>query len=332
LTIDSPATFNSTLKTDDITAITTNGIQNIYTTLTSSGTNGTINLGATTTGTITNIYGGSINIGGSANNLTIASPTTFNDVLKTDDITAITLNGTQNIYTTLTSTGTINLGETTAGTITNIRGGEINIGHSTTNCNVLSNFVCNTNATFKVGVYLTDIGTGSPTDNALIVQQDNALRFDTNVDYANTYEFWISSNLIFQIEQLTSYIYNTLNIIGSLKIRSDKLVDELQTLTTATETLVFPLQQTTLFTNTTNVTATLPLINNDTQLGLTFWFLNLGSITTTATFTAQGTNKIIPIGQMTQYTSFPIITETKTACSFVIVKLGGIYIWAESNF
>ena len=123
------------------------------------------------------------------------------------------------------------------------------------------------------------------------------------------------------------------NLNARVKLRTYKLIEELQTLTTATETLVFPLQQTTLFTNAANVTATLPEITNDAQLGLTFWFLNLGSITTTTTFAVTGTNnKIIPIGQMTQYTSFPIITETKTACSFVIVKLGGIYIWAESNF
>ena len=100
-------------------------------------------MGATTSLTTTNIYGGAINIGGSANTLTIDSPTTFNNTLKTDDITAISNTAIQNIYTGLASTGTINMGETTAGTITNIKGGQINIGHSTTDCNVLSNFVCN---------------------------------------------------------------------------------------------------------------------------------------------------------------------------------------------
>ena len=222
------------------------------------------------------------------------------------------------------------MGSTTTGTKTNIYGGAINIGHSTTNCNVLSNFVCNMNATFKAGFYLTDIGTGLPTDNALIVQQDNVLRFDTNVNYANTYEFWIQSNLIFSIEEITSYIYNTLNIIGSLKIRNDKLVDELQTLTLTSHTLEFPLEQTTIFTNTGNISVTLPLINNDTQIGLRFTFLNLGSVSTITTFTAQLTNKIITIGQVTQNTSTTaLINNANNSCSLVIVKLSEVYCWAE---
>jgi hypothetical protein len=188
--------------------------------------------------------------------------TTFTNSLKTTNITAITetSNGVHNIYTTLTSSGTINMGATTAGTITNLRGGEINIGNNATNLTI-----------------------NSPT------------QFDK-----------------------------------SLKIRSNKLVDELQTLTGTTETLVFPLQQTTIFTNTGNITANLPLINNDTQIGLRFTFINLGSISTMTTFTAAGTNKIIPSGQLAQFTSSTtVINNTKNSSSLVIVKLSGVYCWVE---
>ena len=115
-------------------------------------------------------------------------------------------------------------------------------------------------------------------------------------------------------------------------MRNDKLVDELQTLTLTSHTLEFPLEQTTLFTNTANIVATLPEVTNDNQLGLRFSFINLGSITTTVTFTAQGTNKIIPVGQMGQFTSAAIINNTKTICNLVIVKLSGIYIWTEYTF
>ena len=112
-------------KTDDITAINNASTQNIYTTLTTS--NGIINLGASTVNTVTNIRGGSISIGGSTNTLTIESPTTFNNALKTTSITPITASGVQSIYTNLTSMGTIDIGSTTTGTVTNILGGEVNI-------------------------------------------------------------------------------------------------------------------------------------------------------------------------------------------------------------
>ena len=62
---------------------------------------------------------------------------------------------------------------------------------------------------------------------------------------------------------------------------------------------------------------------------LRFTFVNLGSITTTTTFVRQGTNLIIPVGQMGQFTSAAIKNNTKTICNLVIVKLGGIYIWTE---
>ena len=322
--------FSNALQTNDITHIGTqsNTAKNIYTGLT---TGGSVTLGATTANTTTNIRGGAINLGGSSNILTIDSPTTFNNLLKSDDITAITTNATHSIYTTLTSSGTINLGNATSGTITNINGGTINLT-SSDSTTFFSQATFNSNMMCKAGFYFTDIVTGSLTDIAKIFQQNNVLRFDTNVNYANTYEFWCSSDLIFQIEQLTSYIYNTLNIIGSLKIRNDKLVDELQTLTGTSHTLVFPLEQTTVFTNTANISVTLPLINNDSQLGLRFTFVSLGSITTTVTFNRQGTNLIIPVGQMTQFTSVAIINNTKTICNLVIVKLGGIYIWTEYTF
>jgi len=100
-------------------------------------TGGSITIGSATSGTTTNLRGGSISIGGSGNNLTIESPSTFNSTLKTDDITAITTTGTQNIYTTLDNTGSINLGSTTTGTTTNILGGIVNIT-GTTKCDILS--------------------------------------------------------------------------------------------------------------------------------------------------------------------------------------------------
>jgi hypothetical protein len=275
-------------------------------------------------------------MGGSANNLTIDSPTTFNDVLKTDDITAISNTATQSIYTTLASTGTINLGNTTTGTITNIRGGAINMSGDTT---ITGDATITGNATIDNNLKIVENSYGNLTKTTNINQEGNSSRF-TNLGSTN-------GNFIFTINETIDYNILVLNqtsvnidgdanitgdavIDGILTIRTDKLVDELQTLSGATETLFFPLQQTTIFTNTGNISATLPLINNDTQIGLRFTFLNLGSITTTTTFTAQSTNKIITIGQVTQNTSSTaLINNANNSCSLVIVKLSGVYCWAE---
>lgn len=313
LTIDSSTTFNSTLKTDDITAITTTATQSIYTTLASTGV---INMGATTAGTITNIYGGAINIGNSASALTIDSPATFNNTLQTDDITAITTSGTQNIYTTLIASGTINLGSATANTTTNVTGGFLNLG--------------STNFDTRINSTITNFTSNGALSIGASVAPASFSFFSTLVNTTINFFNGLTSGTI---NFCSSTTMNTMfNLNARVKLRTYKLVDELQTLTLTSHTLGFPLEETTLFTNTANITVTLPEITNDAQLGLIFWFINLGSITTTTTFVRQGTNLIIPIGQMTQFTSSPIINNTKTCCSFVIVKLSGIYIWAESNF
>ena len=211
-------------------------------------------------------------------------------------------------------------------------GGNINFGSEDSICNFNSDSTFVGNIFCETAVYFKDIGIGSQLNQARIFKQDDYLYFDTNIDYANGYSFRHSSNDTLTITQSETTINNQLTCNGVLKIRSDKLLDELQTLSLTSHTLQFPLEQTTLFTNTANIVANLPEVTNDNQLGLRFSFINLGSITTTVTFTAQGTNKIIPVGQMGQFTSVAIINNTKTICNLVIVKLSGIYIWTEYTF
>ena len=261
---------------------------------------------------------GILTIGNLLSKNVVDGNTTFNNQLISNNLTApsTSIAGINNIFTNLSSTGY----------------GIINIGAQGDSGPLNSQNQINIKS--KLNIVESYYG-GNATKITSIQQAGNSCRF-TNDGSTN-------GSFIFEINELGTYNPLVINkttidinadaiINGRLTMRNDKLVDELQTLAGTSHTLIFPLHQTTLFTNIANIVATLPQVTNDNQLGLRFSFINLGSITTTLTFTAQGTNKIIPVGQMTQFTSSAIINNTKTICNLVIVKLGGIYIWTEYTF
>ena len=302
LSVTGVLTATGNLKTEKIVPITSNAQQEIY--YNTLGASGTIFFG--TTGRTMNLYG----------NANFSNNCQVSDTFKTNNITAINNASVQNIYTSLTASGTINLGSATANTTTNITGGTLNLGSTNFDTRINS-----TTTNFASNGALT-IGTS--------VAPASFSFFSTLLNTTINFFSGLTSGTI---NFCSSTTMNTMfNLNARVKLRTYKLVDELQTLTLTSHTLVFPLQQTTIFTNTANVSVTLPEITNDAQLGLRFTFVNLGSITTTTTFVRQGSNLIIPVGQMGQFTSSAIINNTKTICNLVIVKLGGIYIWTEYTF
>ena len=359
-TISGLTTFNQSLSVSGTASVTglltaTGGLKaNAITPLVASGQNdiySSLPVGATivfgTASRTLNIYG----------TVNLVNSCQFSNALQTNDITHIGTqsNTAKNIYTGLTTGGSVTIGSNTANTTINIRGGAINVGVSTSGTTtILGNAInmgapsktltINSPTTFNEDITAQDITCKSAlyfTDIDLFVKQNiiyhygGVLIFTTPssaTNYNNGYEFMSNGNTMILINETDTEINNSLNVKGGLRYRYDKIVDEIQTLTGTSHTLIFPLQQTTIFTNTGNISVTLPQITTDTQLGLRFTFVNLGSITTTTTFVRQGTNLIIPVGQMSQFTSSAIINNTKTICNLVIVKLGGIYIWTEYTF
>lgn len=379
--------FSNALQANDITHIGTqsNTAKNIYTGLT---TGGSLTIGATTANTTTNIRGGAINIGGSANNLTIDSPTTFNNLLKSDDITAITTTATHSIYTTLTSSGTINMGNTTSGTITNVRGGEINIGNYGNTINIKS----------PLNIVESYYGT-TPTKITTIQQEGNSCRFTNNGSTNGNFIFEINEtgtfnplvinktsidiagdanvegNLLLYDTSLSGN-YITLQLVGNdfifnsaitttgttlnttynfktndnvgvtttpLSISSNditintnithnqaQLLNKVKVISGTSATLSLPLEQTLMFSSTgaTNITITMPELNQSKHAGFMFRLIKTGSNTNSVVFNRAGSNLLRGYGSITGATTLTSMINTDTIINVYTLEVSaGNFEW-----
>ena len=379
--------FSNALQTNDITHIGTqsNTAKNIYTGLT---TGGSLTIGATTANTTTNIRGGAINIGGSANILTIDSPTTFNNLLKSDDITAITTTATHSIYTTLTSSGTINMGNNTSGTITNIKGGEINIGTYGSNINIKS----------PLNIVESYYGT-TPTKITTIQQEGNSCRFTNNGSTNGNFIFEINETGTFNplvinktsidiagdanvegnlllYDTSSSGNYITLQLVGNnfifnsaitttgttlnttynfktndnvgvtttpLSISSNditintnithnqaQLLNKVKVISGTSATLSLPLEQTLMFSSTgaTNITITMPELNQSKHAGFMFRLIKTGSNTNSVVFNRAGSNLLRGYGSITGATTLTSMINTDTIINVYTLEVSaGNFEW-----
>ena len=360
-TFSSTNTFNSFLPTSTITASSANQFVN-YTTLTSQGYT-TLALVQSNVNTFTgssNTFSNPINANGQINlknNLLLydlIGLTNYHRLYQSGQIFSISPTG--GVSTTL-SLSCLNAGGSNVETL-KLTSDDATI---TGNASVSSNLSVTGTSTLAVTTFsgnATFNGTTNTINNTCNIT--SALNISATTNVSNNMNFSqatinlnssgathnvnlfnsITSGTIGFCENLASSICNmfstastsTLNLNAKVKFRQVKLYNEVQT--TAGGTLTFPLSEFIMITGTGAVSITLPTINSSTQLGMTFTFNKARATTNIVTFTAQGTNTIVPNGSITGTTSnSTIMIDGVTSVEFAILEqTAGVYNWVQISY
>jgi len=212
--------------------------------------------------------------------------------------------GTQSIYTGLTS-------------------GTINIGSSSSYCNInsLSTFsklltVENLNLSFVGDAYIN-------CPNATALSLFLALTTQT---------IGLFSNLTTAIVNFcSSSVFTTMfNLNARIKHKQTQILNEVKHITGTSETLTFPLEQTLMLsaTGSSSIAITLPLLNSSHHAGFTFNVIKTGSITNSVSFTASGSNLIRAYGGITGVSSLTQMAGTETIINIYTLEVSaGNFVW-----
>jgi hypothetical protein len=216
-----------------------------------------------------------------------------------------------------------NDGTATQSIYTGLTSGTINIGSSSSYCNInsLSTFsklltVENLDLSFVGNAYIN-------CPNATALSLFLALTTQT---------IGLFSNLTTAIVNFcSSSVFTTMfNINSRIKHKQTQLLNEVKHISGTSETLIFPLEQTLMLSSTgaTNITITMPELNSSHHAGFTFHLVKTGSITNSVIFNRAGSNLLRGYGSITGSTSYTSMINTDTIINVYTLEVStGNFEW-----
>jgi hypothetical protein len=286
-------TCSASLISNNLTSPTTTSVNNIYTTL---------------------VSGGEINMGGSS--------------------------GTNNIYgqTFFNSSSTFNLGCTflepliffNSGTNSEIEqtsGSQLVIRNTTNNKNIiLSTKSASTGQVDSLTINTTSCDILPSTLNLTSSSTINILTPNNTTGVINFLNTLSTATINFCSTAFTSIF----NLNARLAHKGVQYMNEVKTISATSLTLVFPIEQTWMFTSTgsTTINITLPELTASHQAGFNYTILKTASNTNSVIFTCQGTNLIRGFNSITGVSSYTRLSGTNTTGIFFTAEVSaGNFVW-----
>jgi len=293
LNVTGNGTFSSSLISNNLTSPTTTTVNNIYTSL---------------------VSGGEINFGGTLGVNNFFGASTFNS------ISTFNLGCTFYGISTYFNSGTFSEIEQTTGS-------QLVIRNTTNDKNIiLSTKSASTGQVDSLIINTTSCDILPSTLNLTSSSTINILTPNNTTGVINFLNTLTTATINFCSTAFTSVF----NLNARLAHKQVQYMNEVKTISATSLTLVFPIEQTWMFTSTgsTTINITLPELTASHQAGFNYTILKTASNTNSVIFTCQGTNLIRGFNSITGVSSYTRLSGTNTTGIFFTAEVSaGNFVW-----